>query len=224
MRARSRARSTRDARSRRSTARRSAERVVTVRVEAGRHQHPRRARIGPTPEPTTSSSARASTSPVAPAGSGTLTVSPRASGAAGLVEGAGPGIEAILVSRDVTDAIVVPEQRLRAVAVVHVPVDDDHALARLRQRGGGDRHVVDQTEAHRPVGERVMPGRSGDDERDVAVTRCRARRSRPARRRPPRELRPRTHGPAYVSGSSLTAARHRRTLRARGDTQRRAPP
>ena len=41
----------------------------------------------------------------------------------------GSGVEGRLVRRHVQDAVVVVEDVLGAVAVVHVPVDDGHALA-----------------------------------------------------------------------------------------------
>ena len=49
---------------------------------------------------------------------------------------------------------------LHAVAVVHVPIDDQHALDAQRgaRDGGGDAHVVEQAEAHRLVVLAVVPG------------------------------------------------------------------
>ena len=69
---------------------------------------------------------------------------------AGLVLGAGAGIERHLVGRAVEHARIVPEDVLRAVAVVHVPVDDGDALGamRLLRMAGGDGGVVEQAEAH----------------------------------------------------------------------------
>ena len=68
------------------------------------------------------------------------------------------------------DARLVVERGLRAVAVVHVPVDDRHALAalfeELRSRDGD---VVEQTEAHGSIGRRVMTRRADEGEGDDAV-------------------------------------------------------
>ena len=130
---------------------------------------------------TISSNARTYSSLPDPAGSGTFTVvsfpspgRPRA------------GIERPLVQRDVEDARVVPEDVLRAVAVVDVPVEDRHPLEpmlRLR-RAGRDRDVVEQAEAHRPVGRRVVA--RGPDEGEAADA------ARPRSRRPPRAAPPRS--------------------------------
>ena len=80
-----------------------------------------------------------------------------------------PGIERVLVRRDVEHAAVVPERVLRAVAVVHVEVDDRDALEAVRRarvcRRDGD--VVEQAEAHRLHRRRVMAGRPHE-----AVRRC----------------------------------------------------
>ena len=151
---------------------------------------------------TTSSSARTSRSPVAPAGKGTLTVRPGAVGAAGLVEAAGSGIEAILMGRDVTDPVVVPEQGLGAVAVVHVPVDDDHALAPASPARRPRRQRCSTGKSPSRGRQGVMTRRPGHDERRVTLTVAeRVDRGEPGARR----LAAAFHdtGPAYVSGSSL---------------------
>ena len=56
----------------------------------------------------------------------------------------------------VEDVGRVGEDRLGAVAVVDVPVEDQHPLgaAAVERVRGGDRDVVEQAEAHRPVGAR----------------------------------------------------------------------
>ena len=77
----------------------------------------------------TSSRAVRTTSPVAPGGSGTLSVRPGAAGTADLVRTPRPGVQRVLVRRDVEDVGVVPEDRLGAVAVMHVPVHDQDPLA-----------------------------------------------------------------------------------------------
>ena len=65
------------------------------------------------------------TPPLAPGGSGTLTICPWAPG---LLGGAGAGIERHLVGRGEEDAGVVPDEVLGAVAVVHVEIDDRDPL------------------------------------------------------------------------------------------------
>ena len=55
---------------------------------------------------------------------------------------------------------VVVEDVLRAIAVMDVPVDDRHALALLGQMRRSDGDIVEQTEAHRPVGHGMVPGRA----------------------------------------------------------------
>ena len=67
---------------------------------------------------------------------------------AGLGEGAGARVERPLVERHVHHAPVAVEDVLRAVAVVGVVVDDEHALAPCRERGGRDGDVVHDAEAH----------------------------------------------------------------------------
>jgi hypothetical protein len=81
------------------------------------------------------------------------------------------GVERPLVERDEQDRVVVAEDRLGAVAVVDVEIDDRHPLQPeppLR-RPGRDRDVVEEAEAHRPASERVMAGRP--DEREAAAER-----------------------------------------------------
>src|SRR5207245_1276263 len=59
------------------------------------------------------------------------------------------------------------EDPLRAVAVVHVPVDDEQArdAVLVLQVAGRYRRVVEETEAHRAVGLRVVPRRPRRHER-----------------------------------------------------------
>ena len=54
----------------------------------------------------------------------------------------------MLVGRDVEHVGVVPEDRLGAVAVVDVPVDDQDPFTDGGARSGGDGHVVDEAEPH----------------------------------------------------------------------------
>ena len=158
------------------------------RTRAGRRRarrsRPRRAagraRSRATAGSTSSSKARRYSSLPEPAGSGTFTRRLVA-----LAGPAGAGVEGPLVERDVEDGRVVPEDRLRPVAVVDVPVDDRDALeAELGLgRPGGDGHVVEEAKAHRAVGRRVVAGRP--DEREAAARRGldRTRRRRAARPR-----------------------------------------
>ena len=70
------------------------------------------------------------------------------------------------MGRYVEHVRVGPEDLLRAVAVVHVPVDDRDALEASRARvRGRDRHVVEQAEPHRLRGPGVVPRRA--QERDA---------------------------------------------------------
>ena len=59
---------------------------------------------------------------------------------------------------------LVPEEVLGAVAVVDVPVDDEHTLAGVDQGTGRHGHVVQEAEAHGPVGRGVVAGWTGRDE------------------------------------------------------------
>jgi hypothetical protein len=85
---------------------------------------------------------------------------------AALVARTGAGIERHLMRRAIHDARIGPENLLRAVAVVHVEIDDRDTLgAVLRLRvARGDGGVVDEAEAHRRRGLGVMAGRAHGDE------------------------------------------------------------
>jgi hypothetical protein len=82
-------------------------------------------------------------------------------GVVALAGPAGARVERPLVERHVEDARVVPEDVLRAVPVVDVPVEDRHPLERVLRlcRPSRDRGVVEEAEAHRAVGRRVVAGR-----------------------------------------------------------------
>src|SRR6185436_19750409 len=66
-------------------------------------------------------------------------------------------IRAVMVRAEVEDRIVVVEDVLRAVTVVVVEVDDEHAAdaVDLLQIARGDRDVVEDAEAHAAVARRV---------------------------------------------------------------------
>ena len=85
---------------------------------------------------------------------------------AGLVLGAGAGIERHLVGRAVEHRRIVPEDVLRAVAVMDVPVDDGDALGAmlLLRMAGGDRGIVEQAKAHRGRALGMVAGRPRRDE------------------------------------------------------------
>ena len=53
--------------------------------------------------------------------------------------------------------------------MVDVPVDDGDTLATIGERSGGHGDAVEQTEAHRLVGERMMARRPAGGEGDVAL-------------------------------------------------------
>ena len=94
---------------------------------------------------------------------------PRRRRAAGLGGAAGAGIERRLMRRHVEHARVVPEDVLGAVAVVHVPIEDQHPFAPFGERGAGDRDVVQQAEALAALPGRVVAGRAHRDEGRVGV-------------------------------------------------------
>ena len=102
---------------------------------------------------------------------GRLRVAPRPAPRAGFVGRAGAGIERPAVDREEADALVGVEHVLRAVAVVDVPIDDQHAVepVLVDRDAGGDGHVVEQAEAHRAVGERMVPGRPHEAERRAVL-------------------------------------------------------
>ena len=85
---------------------------------------------------------------------------------AGLADRAGAGKERHLVGRAIHHRLVGPENLLRAVAVMHVEIDDRRAgdavvILRIARGDGG---VVEQTKAHRPRGLGMVAGRPRGDE------------------------------------------------------------
>ena len=95
--------------------------------------------------------------PPAPALSGTLTMLPQPVSEGGT----GARIERHLVGRAIEDRRIVPDDRLRAVAVVDVPVDDGDPLGAVvaLRLARGDGRIVEQAEAHRTVGLGMMARR-----------------------------------------------------------------
>jgi hypothetical protein len=63
-----------------------------------------------------------------------------------------------LVHRDEVDPRVALDERLRPVAVVHIPVDDQDALEAMTLAGivGRDGNVAEQAEPHRLITERMV--------------------------------------------------------------------
>ena len=107
------------------------------------------------------------------------------------------GVPVPLVQRDREDVVAVPEDALRAVGDVHVPVDDRYALDAT---GPGvlhsARHVVQVGRGDGPVGLSVVSGRPSVHERpaDVAVEDGVDRRQHAADGQPGRVPRSRGHG------------------------------
>src|SRR6202021_1994949 len=89
--------------------------------------------------------------------------------AADLSGAAAARIERPLMGRDEQDVGVVPEDRLRAVAVVDVPVDDGYSLAATAKGRGHHGHVVQETETHRVIAQRVVARWSHRDESDCVI-------------------------------------------------------
>ncbi len=135
---------------------------------------------------------------------------------------AGAGIERHLMGRGVHDAAIAPEDVLRAIAVVHVEIDDGDALEPMRGLGvaRGDRGVVEETKTHRRRRFGVVSGRP---RRDEGVVDAPARHfvhgvNRPARRAKRGLPGPRRHRGVRVE---LNAPLARRGLFDRGDVVRR---
>ena len=75
---------------------------------------------------------------------------------------AAAGIQRVLEEARHQDALVAGDDVFGAVAVVHVEVDDRHALQaqHVERMARGDRHVVVEAKAHHSVARRVVAGRS----------------------------------------------------------------
>ena len=78
----------------------------------------------------------------------------------------------MLERRNHQHARIVGEDRLGAVAVMDVEIDDRHAFEAVRQRvRGADGDVVEQAESHRAVALGVVSGRTHRAERVAAFAR-----------------------------------------------------
>jgi hypothetical protein len=83
---------------------------------------------------------------------------------ANLTHVAGPWIKGPAMDREESDLFVAPEDLLGAVAVMHIPVDDQNAIESefVDRQPGADRHVVKQAKAHRRGGTGVVPRRANE--------------------------------------------------------------
>ena len=123
-----------------------------------------------------------------------------------------PGIERPLVERDEEDAVVA-----RKIASVPFPWWTSKSTIATRSSPSfglrvprGDRDVVEQAEAHRPIGERVVP--RWPHEREAAAVDRLERDPRRERRRVPRRLRAdrvgvEVHGPVDGAEQRQVAGR-----------------
>ena len=141
-----------------------AERIVLVRVEAGRDDDQVRAEgLRDGQEDLVEGRAQVGVGPSRGerhvhrvAGAGAL---------ARLVGRTGPRVEGELVHRLVEHVAALPERRLRPVPVVHVPVQDEHPRCAERPRRlGRHRGVVEEAEPHHLVRLGVVTGRADQRE------------------------------------------------------------
>ncbi len=138
----------------------STERVALARVEAGRDHHQLRL---VTVHGIRQGMERGQEFP--PAGAGRHRPIHRGSeprAAAGFLPASRPRIPRPLVRAEIEDGTVLVEDLLGAVAVVHVPVDDQHladAVLPLRI-SGGDAGVVENAKAHAAFGRGMMSRRT----------------------------------------------------------------
>jgi hypothetical protein len=144
------------------------ERVGAVRVESARHEHPagrmpfRQRRDDLVERAQVEIAGRAR-------GKGDVARGASSVAVPDLVDASRPRVQRPLVERDVRHAGVGVEDLLRAVAVVRVVVDHENPFTAISERGGRDRDVVEQAEAHRALGPRVVTGGPHGEERGVAV-------------------------------------------------------
>ena len=73
----------------------------------------------------------------------------------------GPGIVRILMGAEKYDGWIVLETVLCTIAVMHIPINDEHPLQSILflNIACGDRHIIKKTEAHRPACLGMMSGR-----------------------------------------------------------------
>ena len=85
---------------------------------------------------------------------------------AALPDRASAGIKRHLMGRTVDDGRIVPEDVLRAVAMMHVEIDDRDPFGAVGRLGvaRGDRCVIEEAEAHRVRDFGVVPRRARGDE------------------------------------------------------------
>ena len=120
---------------------------------------------------TTSSSAASATSPVAPGGSGKLIVRPGRWAPPVSSARPVPGYAGYWCVDTNSTLRVVPEDVLGAVAVVHVPVDDQHPLAAApASAAAATATLLNRQNPWPRRGHRVVTGRSHDHEPGVGIT------------------------------------------------------
>ena len=105
-----------------------------------------------------------------PKRTGKLSVVAQPPPVAGLAGAAAAGIEGPAVNGKEADLRIFPEGGLRPIAVMNVPVDDQHAVEPQLgdRRPGRHRHVVQQTKPHGAVGQ-GMVARRADQAKRLAV-------------------------------------------------------
>ena len=108
-----------------------AERIARQRIEARRDESRDRARSPSSPR---RSRRRSASTYVARRKVGAHRDIPHVAVRTAIVGGAGAGIPRPLVHRDEVDVALVLDERLRAVAMMDVPVDDEHALRAVTSR------------------------------------------------------------------------------------------
>ncbi len=82
---------------------------------------------------------------------------------AGFVAVAGSRVKGPTMYGEEPNTGVVVKDRLRAVAVVNVPIDDENTLQAQREtRCSGQGNIVEQAKPHRALGERVMSRRADE--------------------------------------------------------------
>ena len=133
----------------------AAERVVAVRIESARHQYPIG---GEVLDHATRFMIQRRAHHVARRSwrQGQIHRQPGCTDTPHLVGASGARIQRVLVSRDVENVGIVPKDRLGAVAMVHIPVEDEDAFTECRARRRRDGDVVHQAESHGSRGRGVM--------------------------------------------------------------------